>query len=260
MRITGLLLVISLFALMVGCTSKDAIKSTIENNPEILFNVIEKNPDKFMEVVNKAVQTAQVKQRENAAKAEEQERDEEIKNPKKPELSDDRVAWGPKDAPITIVEYSDFQCPYCSRGYTNLKEVEKRYPGKIRVVYKHLPLDFHPKAMPAAEWFEAIALQDKDKAHKFHDEVFEHQDKLQGNHEQFFTSVAKKLGVDVSKVKADLKSEKVKSHIEADMAEARKFGFQGTPGFLINGVSLRGAYPPDEFAKIIDKELGTSKK
>jgi protein-disulfide isomerase len=165
------------------------------------------------------------------------------------------AAQGPKDAPITIVEYSDFECPYCSRGYRTIQEVKEKYKGKIRFVFKHLPLDFHPMAMPAAQYFEAIALQSPEKAYKFHDYVFENQDKLKTGKEKFLDEAARKAGADLAKVKTDMKSDTVMKRIEADMEEAKQFGISGTPGFIINGVSLRGAYPADKFAEIIDRQL-----
>lgn len=240
----------------IGCTpSTSQLKKVMEENPEILFGVIEKHPDKFLEVVNKAAREAQARAQENEAKEAEKAREEEFKNPKKPEIQNWRAVLG--EGPITIVEYSDFQCPFCKRGASTVKQVMDEYKGKVKFVFKHLPLDFHPAAMPAAQIFEAINMQDSGKAYKFHDIVFEQQDKLKGpdNGVKWMLEEAKKLGVDVAKVKKDMESEEVAKRIEADMEEAAKFGFQGTPGYLINGVSLRGAYPLAEFKKIIDQHL-----
>jgi protein-disulfide isomerase len=238
-----------------GCTSKQQLEKTLEDNPEIIFNAIKKNPKKFVEVVNEAVRKAQETAREDEAKEEQTRLEEEFKNPKKPVIEDGRVIFGSKTAPVTIVEYSDFQCPYCSRGFNTVKEVEKMYGDKVRVVFKHLPLDFHPMAMPAAKYFEAVALQDHAKAAKFHDEVFSNQTQLNQEGEKFLKSVVKKVGANLAKVEKDISSEAVTSRIKTDMEEAKKFEFSGTPGFLINGISLRGAYPAPEFKKIIDRQL-----
>lgn len=241
---------------LVACTpSKNGLKQLLVENPDIIFEVIEKHPDTFLETVNKAAREAQVKQRENAAKAEQDQFEEEFKNPKKPEINASMAAQGPADAPITIVEYSDFECPYCSRGYRTVQEVKEKYKGKVRFIFKHLPLDFHPMAMPAAQYFEAIAKQSPEKAYKFHDLVFENQEKLKTGKEKFLEDTAKKVGADIAKVKKDMTSDEVTKRIEADMEEAKKFGISGTPGFIINGVSLRGAYPADKFAEIIDRQL-----
>lgn len=250
-------LILGVIALFVatGCSSKQQIEKAIEDNPEIVFNAIKKNPKKFVEVVNEAVRTAQESSREDEAKEESARVEEEFKNPKVAAVEEGRVIFGKKDAPVTIIEYSDFQCPYCSRGYTTVKEVMKQYPDQVRIVFKHLPLDFHPMAMPAAKYFEAIALQDHSKAEKFHDEIFQNQSKLNQDGEKFLKAAAKKVGANLAKVEKDISTEAVTKRIAADMEEAKKFDFSGTPGFLINGVSLKGAYPAPEFKKIIDRHL-----
>lgn len=237
----------------------EQIKEAIEKDPSIVFVAIEKAPDKFMEVVMKAQQDAQAtagkKQQEDETKA----RDAEFANPLKPVVEESRVFFGNKSAPITIVEYSDFQCPFCSRGYKTMEQVKKEYGDKVRILFKHMPLDFHPLAMPAAEYFEAIAMQDHKKAEAFHDMVFSNQEMLKEKGEAYFKEVAKKVGADLKKVDTDMKSETIKKIIAADMAEAKAFNINGTPGFIINGVSLRGAYPFPAFKEIIDKHLASAK-
>lgn len=235
------------------------LKEAIEKDPTIVFAAIEKAPDKFIEVVMKAQQDAQKVAGEKAQEEEKKQRDEEFKNPLKPEIDEARVIFGNKSAPITIVEFSDFQCPYCSRGYSTIEQIRKEYGDKVRIVFKHLPLDFHPLAMPAARYFEAIAMQDHAKAEKFHNLVFENQGQLKDKGEGYFKEAAKKVGADLKKVEASLKDEKITKRIEADMEEAKKFNFSGTPGFIINGVSLKGAYPAASFKEIIDRQLSEKK-
>ncbi|MGE0761974.1 MAG: DsbA family protein [Bdellovibrionales bacterium] len=256
-RLSWLLLSLSVLGL-VGCSA--ALEKAVEQNPDIVFNAIKKNPKKFLEVVNEAARNAQADARKDEEAQEAAQLEEEFKSPKNPKIDDNRIVFGNKSAPITIVEYSDFQCPYCTRGFENLKEVRKMYGDKVRVVYKHLPLDGHPMAMPAAKYFEALALQAPEKVEKFHDEIFSRQQELNAKKEDFLKDVAKKLGANMAKLMKDLESEAVTKKIAADMEEAREFGFNGTPGFLINGVSLRGAYPPQFFQKIIDRHLGGEAK
>lgn len=256
---TGLAMSLAM-VLMNGCTpSADQLKAALLKNPEIVFAVIEENPEKFMDVVNVAFQKSQLKQKEKEAAEQEAAREAEYKNPLVPNIEEGRAIKGPVGAPITIVSYSDFQCPYCVRGYQTLRALESKYKDKIRLVFKHLPLQFHDKAMPAAQWYEAIAMQNGEKAYQFHDKLFENQDKLKVKEMEpviaFFKETAKSLGLDVAKVETDANSEKVKARIAADMAEASKFKFEGTPGFLVNGISIKGAVPPAEFEKIIDRLL-----
>jgi protein-disulfide isomerase len=128
----------------------------------------------------------------------------------------------------------------------------KKYEGKIRFVYKHLPLSFHPQAMPASQYYEAIRLQNADKAFMFHDEIYKNQRGLQ-NGEKFLKELAKKVGADMNKLAKDIKSDAVNKRIQEDIEEANKFGFQGTPGFLLNGVPVKGAYPTSHFEDLIGK-------
>ncbi|AHI05046.1 disulfide interchange protein [Bdellovibrio bacteriovorus W] len=241
---------------LVNCApSAKQLKEAVEKDPSIVFAAIEKDPEQFIEVVNKAAQNAQRKAQEKAVEDEGKKRDEEFANPLVPAVEEGRVIFGPKDAKITIIEYSDFECPYCARGHATVEEVMKAYPKDVRVVFKHLPLDFHPLAMPASRYFEAIAMQDSAKAKKFYDLVFENQGDLRTKKEGALKDFAKRAGADMKKLEKDLNSEEITKRIEADMEEARKFNFSGTPGFLINGVSLRGAYPFSEFKEIIDRHL-----
>ena len=126
-----------------------------------------------MAVVNAAAQAARAKAQVEEARREVAKREAEFKDPKQPVLSLDRVYWGQSDAPITIVEYSDFECPYCARGYRTIKDLMAEYGDSVRLLYKHLPLEMHEEALPAALYFEAIALQSDDAARRFHDALYE---------------------------------------------------------------------------------------
>ena len=257
-RLKNTVVLLAGLALALSACAPNAkqLKEAVEKDPSIVFVAIEKDPEKFIEVVNKAARDAQQKGSEKAAQEEGKKRDEEFAHPLKPVIEEGRASEGPADAKITIVEYSDFECPYCSRGYQTVQEVMKAYPNQIHFIFKHLPLDFHPKALPAARFFEAVARQGADKAYKFHDAVFENQAELRAKGEAFLKDTAKKVGADPKKLDKDLADPKLMDRINADMEEAKKFNFSGTPGFLINGVSLRGAYPFSEFKTIIDRQLG----
>jgi protein-disulfide isomerase len=189
------------------------------------------------------------------AKAEQTQREEEFKNPKTPEMPSDRAVLGDKKALIKLFVYSDFQCPYCKRGYETVEELKKKYGSKIVVMFKHLPLPFHPMAKPAAQRFEAIALQSTKKAYAFHDEIFKDQEGLSRG-EEFLDEKVKRVGADLSKVKKDMTSAKVQKRLDADQAEAQKYGIQGTPGFVVAGVTVKGAYPLQTFEEIIGQRFG----
>jgi|SRR5690606_37176612 len=247
------LVLFSLAAILAtACTSKDDIKKMLKENPEIITEAIEANPVKFIDALNNAVKIAQEGEGKRREEEEKKALEESFNNPLQAEIRADESFRGNKDAQITLIEYSDFECPFCARGFNTVQELMKKYEGKIRFVYKHLPLSFHPHAMPASQYYEAIRIQDPKKAWEFHDRIYKDQRKLQ-NGEAFLKSIAKDLKVDMKKLEKDVKSEAVQKRIDADMAEAAKFGFQGTPGFLLNGVPVKGAYPTSHFEGLVDE-------
>jgi protein-disulfide isomerase len=236
----------------VACTSKDDLKKMMKENPEIITEAIEANPEKFIDALNNAVKAAQEGQGKKREVDEKKALEDSFNNPVLAEIRSDESFRGEKDAPITLIEYSDFECPFCSRGFNTVMELMEKYKGKIRFAYKHLPLSFHPQAMPAAQYYEAIRLQSEEKAWQFHDAIYKNQRALQ-NGEKFLKEEAKKIKVDMAKLAKDIKSEVVQKRIDADMAEAAKFGFQGTPGFLLNGIPVKGAYPTQHFDDLISE-------
>jgi protein-disulfide isomerase len=174
----------------------------------------------------------------------------------------DRITKGPDNAKVTIVEYSDFQCPYCTRGYNTIEnEVLKQYGDKVRFAYKHLPLNFHPAAMPAAIAVECAGAQNEDAYWKLYSFFFENQQRLtqagadKGKVKELSHEGLKDSKVDVAKFDKCVDGNETQARVQADMAEAASLGIQGTPGFVINGRPLKGAYPFASFKAIIDAEL-----
>lgn len=210
-----------------------------------------------VEKVSTAIQTYFNKKREeearSASQAEEKRLEEQFKNPVKIDVGDSPFK-GPKNAKVTIVEFSDFQCPYCSRGKTIMEEVLAAYPKDVKVVFKHLPLDFHAQAVPASK--ATIAAGKQGKFWEMHDKIFDNQAKLA---DDFYAQAAKELGLNVDKFNKDFSDPKTEEAVKKDVALAKSLGVQGTPNFFVNGVNLRGAYPLPEFQKIIDKWLEKKK-
>jgi protein-disulfide isomerase len=164
-------------------------------------------------------------------------------------------AMGPKNAPVTIVEWSDFQCPFCGRAQPTLKQIMEQYAGKVRLVWKNQPLSFHPNAMPAAEAaMAAYEVGGADKFWKMHDRFFEKQNELSP---AFYEQVAGEIGLDVGRWKAAVESRKAQPAIQADMSAGSTLGANGTPTFFINGKRLVGALPFESFKAIIDAELSS---
>jgi protein-disulfide isomerase len=157
---------------------------------------------------------------------------------------------GAKDALVTIVQFSDFQCPYCSRVEPTIDQVMKEYAGKVRVAWRNMPLPFHDKAKPAA--IAAMAANQQGKFWQMHDIMFKNQQALGPDDLQKY---AKEIGLDMGKFKAALEDKKLVASIEADSAMGGKIGARGTPAFFINGTFLSGARPFDQFKARIDEEL-----
>ena len=161
-----------------------------------------------------------------------------------------RVRGDPK-APVTIVEFSDFQCPFCLRAYPTMKEMMVKYAGRIKWAYRDFPLrDGHPLAQTAAE--AARCANEQGKFWEYHDLLFSNPDKLDL---KGLTEEARVLKLDQKSFESCLASGKFKPDIEADLQAGIKAGITGTPAFFINGVLVSGAQPPSVFEKAIDAEL-----
>lgn len=169
-------------------------------------------------------------------------------------------ALGSEKAPVTIVEFSDFQCPFCRKFYNDAyQEIKKTYidTGKVRMVFRHYPLSFHPAARPAA-----IASQcafDQGKFWEYHDLMFEEQDK-QGQGTVTFGAAelkawAQKLGMNASKFNSCLDSSEHGDIVDTDMKVAGTLGITGTPSFVVNGKLIVGAQPFSTFKEAIDAAL-----
>jgi len=172
---------------------------------------------------------------------------------------DDEPMKGPENALVTIVEFSDFECPFCGRVGPTLKQIADRYGDDVRVVWKNNPLPFHRNAMPAA--IAALEIHEQlgdDKFWAFHDKLFENQRAL--TRENLETWAQELGGVNMGQFRAALDNDEHKSTIEDEQQLARSLGASGTPAFFINGRYLRGAQPLPAFTKVIDEELAKAKE
>lgn len=178
-----------------------------------------------------------------------------IKSVKELNIAGEKVdgVWtrGDKDAPVTIVEFSDYQCPYCSRHHETMKKVMEAYPGKVKWEYKHFPLDsMHPYARIAAEGAECAG--DQDKFWEYTDLLYASQKSLNS---EIVPKLAAQLNLNMDDFTACISSGKYKEKIASDLAEGQAKGVRGTPGNFVNGVELKGAVPFDQMKAAIDKAL-----
>jgi len=158
---------------------------------------------------------------------------------------------GPADAPITVVEFSDFQCPFCRRFHDETYQaLLDAYPGQIRFVYRNLPLtSIHPSAMPAA--IASLCANDQNKYWEFHEKLFSSETLDEPTYIQYATD----LGLDVETFTACLSSGSHDDFIQKDMDFSLGLGVQSTPTFFVNGLAIVGAQPLSNFKQLIDKEL-----
>ncbi len=162
----------------------------------------------------------------------------------------DSPRWGKPDAPVQIIEFSDFQCPYCSNAAKTIEEVKDKYGDKVSVVYRHFPLPMHKQAHRAAQASQCA--HDQDGFWKFHDALFADQKAWA---DADFAAYAKSSGLDADKLVACVESGQHAATVDTDVEEGKKAGMGGTPGFYVNGVVVTGAQPLAVFTDVIDAEL-----
>ncbi|MFP6655780.1 MAG: thioredoxin domain-containing protein [Myxococcota bacterium] len=160
---------------------------------------------------------------------------------------------GGEDAVVTIVEWSDFQCPFCNRVTPTLAKIEEEYGDRVRFVFKHLPLSIHPQAKAAHAAAEAAFRQGK--FWEMHDRIFANQRDLAV---ATLEGHALAIGLDMAKFRKDVQADDVAKRINDDLEQAAKLGVSGTPSFFINGKFLSGAQPFANFKRVIDEALEKS--
>lgn len=156
---------------------------------------------------------------------------------------------GPANAPVTLVEFSDFQCGFCTRALATVQQIMKEYPNQVQWLFKHYPLDFHKDAPLAHE--AALAAGAQGKFWQMHDLLFERKT-LQ---REALVGMAKELGLNVEQFSKDLDSHRFRAVVETDRREGTELGVEGTPTFFVNGKAVVGAVPIEQFRKVIDGEL-----
>ena len=173
-------------------------------------------------------------------------------------VTDAQPSKGPDDALVTIVEWSEFQCPFCSRVLPTTSRILREYGDKVRIVWRNNPLGFHPKARPAANLaMEAFEQGGADKFWEVHDLLFENQRALERADLERY---AQQAGLNMGQVRAAIDNDEHKDKIDADMQLATSIGARGTPNFFINGRNLVGAQPFERFKEVIDDEIAKAER
>lgn len=167
------------------------------------------------------------------------------------EIAATRLIRGAEDAPVTIMVFSDYQCPYCVRSEPVLAEVLSRYPDSVRVIHRHFPLDsLHPFARPAAE--AAMCAEEQGKFWEFHDGIFALNGRLDASS---FLAIGADLDLDPGALEECLKERRYEKFVQEDLLTGQAAGVTGTPAFFVNGIAMKGARDADDLSRVVDSEL-----
>ncbi|MBT3298226.1 DsbA family protein [archaeon] len=167
-------------------------------------------------------------------------------------VEDNGYYKGDADAPVTIIEFSDFECPYCARGWTTMKEIETNYveTGQVKIEFRHLPLSFHANAEGAA--LASLCAGEQGMFWEYHDGLFENQNLLSSS---YLDTLAEELDLDIDEFDECLDSREYIDWINSDKGMASSKGITGTPAFLVNGELIKGAQPYSTFETAIEAAL-----
>ena len=230
-------------AAMDQAALKDALRQVFRENPELILDVLRENSVTVLEIAQQGSQERQYTVMRSQWK-------EDVKVPKN--VNFDRPIRGKASAPVTIVAYSDYTCPFCVRAALVVNQVLAARKDSVRFIFKNFPMKSHPLARVAAEYVTAAFVLDEAKAWAYHDAVFAGQERLLKEGEGFLRAEALAQGFNLQKLTAETKGRKVKTIIDEDMAEAVEVGASGTPYHLVNNLTIRGFVPLPYFLEAVD--------
>ncbi|MDR3073765.1 MAG: DsbA family protein [Deltaproteobacteria bacterium] len=228
----------------------EALRRVFRENPDLVLDVLRENSIAVLEIAQKGSQERQYK----AMRAQWQE---DAKNPRT--ISHDRPILGDPDAPVTIVAYSDYTCPYCADAAETIHQVLAARKNSVRFIFKNFPRRDQPLARLASEYVAAAFIIEPDKAWAYHDMVFAGQMRLMKEGEGFLRAEALTLGLNLQKLGAEAKGRKVKTIIDEDIAEGLEIGVPGTPFHMVNNLSMRGGLPLPAFLEAVDTALAATR-
>ena len=232
-------------------SSDEALRASLQRilkeHPELVLDVLKDNSEAVLEIA----QQGNMLRKRKAALA---QWESDAAQHKDINL-DGRAFRGAANAPVTIVAYSDFTCPYCRQAEQTMGQLLKKYEGSIRLTFKALPKDDNALSQASAKYGMAAFMQDSAKGWEFYDALFNNADQYEREGEAFLKATAARVGLDFKKLKAEAGGAKVQERLDIDRAEADKFGISGTPYFIVNDLIVRGAVPKDMFEEAIEMAL-----
>ncbi|MFI3271780.1 MAG: thioredoxin domain-containing protein [Pseudomonadota bacterium] len=221
----------------------EAVRTVLRENPELIFEALRQDPELVLEI---AQEGGKLQQRKNLLAAWQVD----VDVPKSINM-EGRPVRGKADAPVTIVAYSDFSCPFCKRASGTMEKLLEKYDGQVNYVFKNAPMESHVNAILASQYYVAAALQGSEKAWEYYDTIFETNDRLGPDGEVYLLAIAQELGFDIEKLENDAYSSQVAEKILEDQREAVEIGLSGTPCFLVNDIIVRGALDESLFDEAI---------
>ena len=260
-RATRTLALACLLCLFAACAQAAApvdkefraqLERVLKENPVIILDILKDNSETVLEIA----QQGNMLRKRKALMA---QWETDATQHKTPDLAGRAFRGGGANAPVTVVAYSDYTCPYCRQAELTLAQLLKKYDGSIRLTFKILPKE-DPLSQAAAKYATAAFMTDPAKGWEFSDALFNGVDQFERDGETFLKATAAKTGLDFKKLKTDAGSLKVQERLDADRAEADKMGISGTPYFLVNDLLVRGAVSKDLFEDAIEMALRLTKK
>lgn len=223
------------------------LEALLKQHPEIIMNVLRDHSEEVLDIV----QQGSDKRRRSVLL---RQWETEINQPKQVAL-EGRPVGGAEDAPVTIIAFSDFLCAYCHQAAYTVGNLMKRYPGKIRLVFKQIPKTQSGRV--AGEWFIAAYQMDKAKAWKMYALIFDRQKQVEDDVLSAMRAIAAEAGFDAKALEFAVKSKakELDAMMAGDAADANALGFVGTPYFLVNNMVLRGALPMENFIDAVEMAL-----
>ncbi|OEU66797.1 MAG: disulfide bond formation protein DsbA [Desulfovibrio sp. S3730MH75] len=219
------------------------IKEVLLKNPQLILDAFKGQEDKLYDLMQVGLEKKnkdKIRGRQIA----------QLNNPNIPATIPNRPVWGATSGDISIVAYSDFQSASCSKADVTIQKLLKSDP-KVNYRYRHNPQGFRKMSRPAALYYEAIVLQNFQKAITFNKLVLAKRSKIKKNGLKELDAIALKVGADMVRLHEDIKSPKVIETVNRDIKEAKSFGFTASPVFVVNGVTITGAAPIEEFQEVI---------
>jgi protein-disulfide isomerase len=225
---------------------KAAMEQVLKEHPELILDVLRENSITVLEI---AQQGGMERQRKITLARWETD----LKTPKT--VNTDRPMRGDPKAPVTLVAYSDYTCPYCARAAATMEQVLAQRKGKVRFFFKNYPSKGYALGRLSSEYVTAAFMQDEAKGWALHDAVFAGQERLTAEGEGFLRATALDKGLDLKKLGADIKSKTVKAVIDEDLAEGETMRATGTPFHLVNDLTIPGAASLSTFLEAVDLAL-----